>query len=737
MIPLSFIPENVTTTDIVLYQDWSSDLFPVEINYREGDPMPSTKVLNIRVKDIFGTPLEDPLATRFFVTAYPFFGELTQFIGVTHSEDITSNDTFIDLDVSFIESAINSMPLGELSNIVWISLQKEVDGQVSPVSYFTVPVTIRKFAANGVVFSPLNFEFKYKPDSTLLPSAKTIEVYCPENTPWRIETLPITYLQLQSTYPNVDIQEVVSGTETTYIATGIGPALLLISIFDFPFPWIPNTAPFHLYTQVDNSLGTFIGIEDSKVIGTVKRTPLPTGSFFVDPTFFEFEAKKFTQEAEPQVLTIGYSENISIDIPLWLNKELVEDDAGIQLWSITPLNTANIGKGNYIGKIKVNHATVPPTSKSIDVAYKVVDSTSLIDLVHDDLNFTLDAKFIEAQTDNVETYLQLNLTVKIFDFYADTFKEYQVPLKVPFYKGSAKTAIGNIIHRLITPSPIYEQGRQYKEAIVEFSGVEKNYNTEEVLTVIGASEIRYIAGRTPDETNLDYYFLEQSPRATRVTKNSIALVNMYIKTAAYVSYIKNGLPFSIEFLAYQYLPVGICSTRLDFSTFDLQPGDVLELQIKDYNNTLEPIKKSFVCFPEEQYSFLIMWIDKYKLKQVYEFTGKLRLEGDPQSSTYEKVQDTVTLLEKISTKRSQSITINTGWIIADNIDLITELTDAKEAWLVSPKLKKQLSLIPIDKKEVQFDTEQTLYGFDVTFTINPNYNEENHASKVRNWAIQS
>ena len=76
-------------------------------------------------------------------------------------------------------------------------------------------------------------------------------------------------------------------------------------------------------------------------------------------------------------------------------------------------------------------------------------------------------------------------------------------------------------------------------------------------------------------------------------------------------------------------------------------------------------------------------------------------------------------LRKIDSRRSQSVTINTGFILQENTKRLDSLLNAKRAWIMSEN-NEAVALIPNTKELVNYDSDQELYGYDVQFNINLN-----------------
>lgn len=732
MIPLSFIPENIEIEDAIMYEGWSSDKHPVEKNYREGDPYPVSETINVRVRDIFGTNFEDPAAESYsLVVGGMAISPAISFISASGVFPITENDTFVSITINFNEQGIDSLPHGSNLNAVFLTLNKNFsNGTAQTISVFNVPVFLNKFQANEAAFFPTDLSFKYRLGSSIYPPAKQIEVYAIENSLWRV-WLPHPFAILDSEDSNVTIGTNSAGQ---YYAIGTGPATVSVSL---NFSMTPSPMPVSNFPILFDKVGHFNESDDfistNTVQGNIEFRKYATdevNSVVADPISLSFSAIRYTEEADPGFVTVIAPEALDVTLPLWLEKEVIEDEGNVFLYKITPLSTENIGIGNYHGNIWFLRPN--GTGATVSVTYNVTENINVIEL--NEYNFSLDEKFVEYNSVRENVFLDCTLSVQVYEFYSGTPKPISLSLKVPIFQGKAKFNIGRFIDRVMTTlTTNFQQGRQYRYATAFLNIIERDFNTNEAFSQIQSEELKYIAGRTPNNSNSRFFILEQKVLKERITPDSVMIVNYVAYKYPTIEIYKNNIKVypSFSSLQTEFTNTGVNSFKIQASDFDVKQGDILTFKIKPAaaisgEEFRVEVQKDFLCFPKGSYSNIIMWEDKYKLRRCYEFTGVLRIEGEGQDSTFNKVVDMVDVVEKLSTKKNSKIFIDTGWITADNAEIISDITTAKRAWIVDKDLKPLMSFIPKAQKQTLWDSERTLVGFTVEFDINSKYNEENH-----------
>ncbi|MFV8268480.1 hypothetical protein ACNQGP_00910 [Flavobacterium sp. GT2N3] len=336
--------------------------------------------------------------------------------------------------------------------------------------------------------------------------------------------------------------------------------------------------------------------------------------------------------------------------------------------------------------------------------------------------FTLDPKFFEFRSTNLDTYFQFDSTIKTYDFFTNAVNEYLIPLKIVLFKGYAKENLGQIIHRLMRKfTDVNDSLLQYKQATLKITCSEINIADTTVVRSGTMADIPIIAGLSRGITNVG--FLDFNPAPNRVTKNSFAYLNILIPAGSYeLRTFKNGI--LLNSLALPASTGVVLCKKVLFS--DFEKGDLIQyvIDVVGQTNALAP-KKTYILFPDNNYSNMIVWENEFLVQSAMECTGSASIdpEGEFQSQTV--FIDLVERLEHLSSSKMVKLYINTGWLLFSDIDTVESLMRSKRAWLLQGNTT--ISLRPISKKLPKKDLEEELISYPLEFQINQKYNEETYS----------
>lgn len=337
--------------------------------------------------------------------------------------------------------------------------------------------------------------------------------------------------------------------------------------------------------------------------------------------------------------------------------------------------------------------------------------------------FTLDTKYFTFASENENTYFQFDALIKTYDFFSNVLNEITVNQKIVLFKGQQKAILGQLIHRLMRRFQAPNDTLlQYKEATVKITCSEKLLSNDSVIRSGISADIPFLAGLSKQITNLG--FLDFNPVTNRVTKNSFAYLNFITPTGTYeLRTFKNGTLQGTAVALPASTGIVFCKKVL-FSNYN--QGDYIQFVIDKVGETNgDAPKKSFVLFPEGNYSNHIVWENEFLLESAIECTGTASIipEGEFQSQTI--YQDLVEKLVNISSSKNVRLNINTGWLSMNDIDTVESLMRAKRAWLIQGN--SFINLVPTSKKLPERDLQTELIQFSLEFKINQTYNEETYS----------
>jgi hypothetical protein len=738
MIPLSYIPANIQTEDVLLYSYWSSNIQPVEVSYRQGDPVPADVTLNIRVNDIFNTIYNEALGPAILDPSYKVSASIqnvapasgSNWVTTTFNEqELTENNTYIDVPLSFV--GVQGLTLGTYHKKLKLYILKYNSSFASVLSTFEVDIHMNVVSANEILASPLILDFEYPVGLPILPSSEDVVIMAPESTHWVVMGMgPNT-----SGNPQIKIESLASDVEISinpigkYTATGKGTRTLKISLSNgfMLAPLGSYLRALGIHQAEVNSSGEIISILPMGMSVPVNVNVIPNQLIWASTDNLTFSAIRGIQEAGYKSFNVFSELPISVNTPSWLGFEVVSTlTPYIYRVKIMPVNTSSIGEGNYFGNITIKNAEA---QTSVAVNYKVTDGV-LWDYENDLFHFALDEKFIEFQSPSDDVFYEVKVLMSITPYIGEIIQK-DVTFQVPIYKGKGSFNVGKIVQRIIQPESeeLLLDGYSMEPLNVQLIAQKKLQLNRQNIGLPQSIMMKYIAGRTPEQVSGNIGLLCPKVFAKRITSKSVEFLNVVVKNNA--SFITTELKRNGEVIPELSSPIGI-STLLKFSKSIYIPfressitqGDQLVMSVTNpFGNST--INQQYICFPDGVDSNHIVWIDNYKLRQIFEFTGEYKVESEIANSNQNIRKKLVNSLQKVSSKKISKLTIDTGWIPEDHQSLIEDLMMSKSAWLLNDDMSVKFRLTPISEKITNYDSKRMLVSYSVEFQINPDYDEKN------------
>lgn len=511
----------------------------------------------------------------------------------------------------------------------------------------------------------------------------------------------------------------VTITPTDYgnIVEGSGLAEIVIGINNAVIDTLPNsqTTFQDFATIIDPTVPTVIG--DILINVTIDTL------ISITPDNFNFSAVKGLQEPVKQYANINADVEFTIEHDPWLNVVQGEfTEAGVFLgnMSIVPISTEFMEPGTYTSELKLLYEIESePAELIVPITYNL---TGLMTSPYEENAFTLDNKFLEFNSENENTYLEIESTIKTFERFNPIPKTTVILDKLPLFKGYGKINFGQRIHQLMPElKEVNENLLQIFPAELTQKITEKNILDFSEIRVLNTAVQKYIAGLSYHTTS-PFTFLDENDKKQRVTKTGYVILNFFLNIGAYTFEVfKNAtLHSSSELLA---TATGSYSKKVSFENFT--QGDVIKFVIKNPSSGSDfSISKEFVLIPESRISYQIHWQNEFKLESAMEFTGSYKLPNDYENITQTLYRDLVEVLQNDLSKKITKFTINTGWILKSDHETIDSILRSKKCWL---KLGNEfISLTPISKSLAALDNERFLNSFDCEFQINRSYDEKNY-----------
>lgn len=341
------------------------------------------------------------------------------------------------------------------------------------------------------------------------------------------------------------------------------------------------------------------------------------------------------------------------------------------------------------------------------------------------LAFTLDPLYFTCQTASLDTYFQINTTIEAFNFFSNTSIVEQKQDKIIPFKGNIEWNVGQLVHRLMDNfNSVNSNFFQYLPAKVTIEVKEIAYLNNTLIRIDYVVDQLFVAGLKKNITNnLGFLAFNNNPsKASTIAKAKLNML-LPINTDLELTILQNNTPVSTTSLAVN--EITIAHLPIDFSTFN--QGDTIDCVISSQGVPITPLNptKKFLILPPNRYSNLIVWEDIFLVQDSLEFTGSINLKTEFESQTQKKYKNFVEILEILSVKGQIKLTINTGWILKTDINTIESLMTSKRAWMSYGV--DYISLRPLSKSMLNFDSDRELIEYTIEFQINKTYNEETYS----------
>lgn len=727
------MPVNSTTTpsnntgviDVPIYQDWMPE--PRQIQLTKSINISSTLspfIEPIQIKDVIGLypssyQFRLLIAKTFLPSNVPqwIVPFIYQINGIDEADGIlliTQNGNILQFPVTTANTAL--LPIGVYRYRQLFTLQaRKSSGLWSAISSMQHE-TILSITNDLVVFNPKNNFI----DHIIGTSPESVAVSIDGNN-WKI--VGNYKFVLSSENLGVLIQPMSDSNGNFQILSGSGPAIVNITLNSY-FDIVGDEPYIRSYdalaVMANNTVVNVIAMRVLK-FGTEILTLSPNEIFFV--------AEKNINVAAPQNLLFECNVPYQITSSPWLITEVQTifiDGVPTRVIIVAPLSSSNLDAGTYQGFVKVS-ATINGELEEISVAvtYTIID-IAMLPYEQDTLAFTLDNTFIECSSFNPDTYMQLSVKIKSYDFYTDLVNDFSISEKIGLFKGKARVNIGKTIHQIMNKSKeVNENVFQYKSTVVSVEISEIALSDNVILRTKVFSEIKFLAGLSNFFNQFGFLKLNHQPE--RVTINSYKYINFFVPSGIYkFRTFKND-----ELLSETILDDSenkVMTFKVEFLQF--QQGDKIEYQLVNngdgfFEKVLRSNKIAYIVFPEGMYTNHINWEDEFLLKQAVECTGDYTIKGNLEFISQTKYVNLVEHLSHLEVGKVSKITINTGWVMQSDRDMIESLMRSKKVWINAQG--KTIYLVPISEQITKQDSAQELIEYTIEFRINPDYNEQTHS----------
>jgi hypothetical protein len=708
--------------------DWVFDPpSPIIINYYAGASVPNAVDVDTTIRDYLGNdstglysyhirPNVTIANSSSNVMPLSLSGEIfTAFNSdPLNGYEILNNNLSVTTTVNFQNLSV--LPVGtHIYNVIYTVFKKDAVGNFILTGFKIIVVRLNVLTPETLLIQPENINISHIIDDAL-PASQNINIVAPS-------AFTLTLNQIYTLSGGNLVAGSVSGGIRTY--TGSGSQTITLELNS-------NVNALDAASYID--LITFSD-SNSQITAAINLYLFEENSILVQPQVLEFVAIKNILEAEPKPLSVQGIGSISLSGPSWLNIANNIGNYNIDT-IITPALSQNLSIAVYESVIEIQANGI---SIEIPVKYTIYDSV-VLGLSEEAVNYTDDFDGISTFYTTPEFKLKLAMTVKHYAYGFPTEFTKDLNYKLGVFNNKTQFFVGRSLNNIMAElqdlalvnmqtlaNITFPDGeayfrKYYRPAKVNLQVDFTHQNDDTLNQSFSFENIEFIKGRKPlqsfDKTAILNYYLEP----LRVTPKSIAFFNFFQTGNHIIRIFKNG-----ELLEIRSHNIGedkIWCYKYTFQNF--VPGDVVEIRLYKSGSEMsisggdsEYISQTYIVIPEGKRSYHIGWENENGVIDLMEFTGDISFKMAYDNNIVNNYRDFKEFLRKIDTRRSQTVVVNTGFVLQQNPKRLDSLLSAKRAWIMS-ETDEAVFMVPATKELANYDSDQELYAYDVEFQINLN-----------------
>ncbi|MDO4763528.1 MAG: hypothetical protein Q4A00_04010 [Flavobacteriaceae bacterium] len=417
-------------------------------------------------------------------------------------------------------------------------------------------------------------------------------------------------------------------------------------------------------------------------------------TFSVSPTDFSFSVSKDTAEVKEGTAAIMNPSNLNIQLgatPNFLERVRIENGAlKFQTKSPTGLNV-----GAYSGEIVLRSGNI---TRRVQVALNVVN-TLKSDFKGSAYYFALDKNKVSIERTNpLASYVEICLEM----YYRGQGKEHREKQKyaqhyfqdkIEFYPGEE---VQDFFIRQSAYSGVQLAQYQYHFAVVNI--IIREFSAEdEQLSELRLDNIFFAPGKKPKCFPIFTDFCKRRTFSnSKIRLNTDVLSEKPSINALFEKYTetKPTLPRKFEVYAYHFDRDKFRST---------EEKKILVASPLEFIPFPEPRGKKVVHLFFENQNLVLDW---------FSCAGEHQKKWDFQHITDEQTG------EKFATLETETLVLNTGWILREEIELVNAIIKSRICFIVIDD--EVIKARPMSKKNEIYNTAENLFSMDLEFNIKQN-----------------
>ena len=430
----------------------------------------------------------------------------------------------------------------------------------------------------------------------------------------------------------------------------------------------------------------------SKTVAVNLQVINDTTHFYVSPINFNLSLQKNLSESKTVTVNLSNPNNLTISVDLKPSFIACAVISGNTL-TITTENSSSLALGNYSGDIILKSGSV---TKAISINLSVLQA-----VIHDFTNanyfFALDKnKVILNKTNTSSTYVKMVLEM-FFQGFGKTYQENQT-YTFPFFQGSVEIYPGEEIQDFFIKAIDFIRAsnpqNQYNLANVNLKFYEMT-DADVIVSSFTLDNLKFAPGKKP---KCFPFFTDHSVRST------------YPKSLINISVDKLSEKIEIVDLYTQYqLSKPVFSNSLGIDNFQFERNKFLQ---NLENSIISNSKLQLIPLPSVDEVVHIEWENQ---NLVFDWFTAVRKTKETTEIEHITAESKLYKEEKFDSSYSKPFTVNTGWIMEEEIDLISDLLMSRLC--IIHYSGKTVKAFPIGKKNELKDSENNKFSMDLEFKI--------------------
>lgn len=448
---------------------------------------------------------------------------------------------------------------------------------------------------------------------------------------------------------------------------------------------------------IDHSVGNYTGAISITKGTTTKRVSInlsvinDTSQFYVDPEVFNVSVQKIPSESIRLVSQISNPNGLNIQIkkkPDFISSASIENNQLI----IYTKDSANLNAGTYSDFVTLQTGNV---SKNITINLNVSQ-----DIEHSFKEqayyFALDKHKVKVRkTKGAATYVKMVLDM-FFQGYREEYREQQV-YHIPFFDNKVEFFPGDEVQDFFIRCR--NLSKQENAILMNLAVVNMSFHQmSENDKVLSTSEIRNVLF-APGKKPKCFPFFTNYPVRRTFDNSELSITIDSLTDNSDFNNLKGK--YTVGFVA---LPKGNNIQRFFFDRSKFIP----ELK----NNIISAGILKFVPFPEDREVISIEWETDNLVFDWFSAPKKFHFKDDLEHILGASKYHTE---EKYGSSYSSTLVLNTGWILREEIDLITDILKSRICFITIDD--KRYKAYPVGKKNELNNSEENLFQMDLEFKI--------------------